>query len=57
MYYYSLSGNATVLFEFKKDADGVPDGMAIDANGNLWITLYKGAKVLIPISHAQFNVS
>lgn len=37
--------NRTTFFSFK-ESDGSPDGMTIDAEGNLWVALWAGAKVV-----------
>jgi len=42
----SLS-NCRVAFDFKEEGvDGVPDGMTIDSDGNLWIAVFNGSKVI-----------
>ena len=38
-------GEARVLIEFDA-AQGTPDGMTIDATGNLWVAMWAGGKVL-----------
>lgn len=39
--------NRRVVFDFKKnDIKGVPDGMAIDTDGNLWVACFFGSKVI-----------
>lgn len=38
--------NRNVLFDLKKHGiNGLPDGMCTDANNNLWVAVYTGAKV------------
>jgi sugar lactone lactonase YvrE len=39
----SLDGRRTVID--LSESEGVPDGMTIDDNGNLWVALYGGARV------------
>jgi len=39
--------NRRPAFDFKANGvDGIPDGMTIDANGNLWIAVFDGKKVI-----------
>lgn len=43
---YSHIGNPRPVFDLKAEGVvGVPDGMTIDADGNLWIALFDGGKV------------
>lgn len=38
--------NRRVAFDFKANGEeGIPDGMTIDANGNLWIAVFAGKRV------------
>lgn len=40
-------GNRQTAFDFDKyDIPGVPDGMTIDTDGNLWVAVFDGARVL-----------
>jgi sugar lactone lactonase YvrE len=39
-----IVGQRRVLYEFPKDS-GSPDGMTIDAEGNLWVALWGGFRV------------
>lgn len=39
-------GNRRVLFDLKKNGiDGLADGMAIDAQNNIWVAVHGGGKV------------
>jgi len=39
--------NRRPAFDFKANGvDGIPDGMTIDANGNLWIAVFAGKKII-----------
>ncbi|XP_018404205.1 PREDICTED: regucalcin-like isoform X2 [Cyphomyrmex costatus] len=39
--------NKRIVFDLNKtDLKGLPDGMTIDANGNLWIALFGGSRVI-----------
>jgi len=39
--------NRRTAFDFKANGvDGIPDGMTIDANGNLWVAVFAGKKVV-----------
>lgn len=54
-YLYTLAlcsaANRSVFYDFTTDnIPGVPDGMTIDADGNLWIANYNGAQVCARIS-------
>ncbi|XP_033223260.1 regucalcin-like [Belonocnema kinseyi] len=48
--YDSKSGtiaNRKVVFDFKENnISGFPDGMTIDANGNLWVACWDGSRIL-----------
>lgn len=36
------------MFDLQKnDISGIPDGMTIDTNGNLWVAVYSGGSVSI----------
>lgn len=36
-----------MIFDFEKyDIPGVPDGMTIDTEGNLWVAVFNGGRVL-----------
>lgn len=35
-----------VLVEFDSKLDGMPDGQTIDTDGNLWVTMYGGGRVI-----------
>lgn len=40
-------GNRRTLFDFQaNNVTGVPDGMTIDTDGNLWVACYDGGKVI-----------
>jgi gluconolactonase len=47
--YSSSAGTITnrrTAFDFKANGvDGIPDGMTIDADGNLWVAVFDGGKV------------
>jgi len=46
-FFYVLA-NKRIVFDFNTTHfSGVPDGMTIDADGNLWIALYGGHHVSI----------
>lgn len=54
MYIYgninSFTANRSTVFDLQKhNISGLPDGMTIDTNGNLWIALYNGGGVSISI--------
>ncbi|KAK9298961.1 hypothetical protein QLX08_007876 [Tetragonisca angustula] len=39
--------NKKIVFDLQKnDISGIPDGMTIDTNGNLWVAVYSGGSVL-----------
>ncbi|CAL4079075.1 unnamed protein product [Meganyctiphanes norvegica] len=39
--------NRRVVFDFKKsNVEGIPDGMTIDTDGNLWVACFLGSKVI-----------
>lgn len=39
--------NKKIVFDFQKNnIPGIPDGMTIDTNGNLWVAVYSGGSVL-----------
>lgn len=39
-------GNRRTLFSFKaNNVTGMPDGMTIDDEGNLWVACFNGGKV------------
>lgn len=39
--------NRTTVFDFKVNGiDGLPDGMTIDVDGNLWVAVFNGYKVI-----------
>lgn len=43
------SGNLTnkrTIVEFDKWLDGTPDGQCIDVDGNLWVAMYLGGRVI-----------
>jgi sugar lactone lactonase YvrE len=41
-----IAANHRTLYDFETDGlPGVPDGMTIDANGDLWIASYNGGQV------------
>jgi len=47
MYVYVLA-NKRIVFDLNKtDLKGLPDGMTIDTDGNLWIALFGGSQVSI----------
>ena len=40
------ASNRRVLFDLKKNGiKGIPDGMCIDSNNNIWVAVFFGAKV------------
>ena len=40
-----ISGRRTV-FDFKAEGvEGVPDGLTVDTDGNVWVAMYRGGKV------------
>ena len=40
------SGNKRSIFDLKENKlNGLPDGMTIDADGNLWVALFSGSAV------------
>lgn len=42
-----MAGNRRVVFDLPKNGvEGTPDGMTIDASGNLWLALYGGYGVI-----------
>lgn len=42
-----FSGNRRIAFDFKKNnVEGLPDGMTIDTDGNLWIACFDGSQVI-----------
>lgn len=46
-YLFYFAASRRTFFDFKTDnLPGVPDGMTIDANGDLWIASYLGAQVI-----------
>lgn len=41
-----LSANRRTAFDFElKGAEGIPDGMAIDTEGKLWVASFGSSKV------------
>ena len=38
--------NRRVLVKFDKGTEGLPDGHAIDSNGNLWIAMFFGGGIV-----------
>jgi len=46
MVYLLILGNRRVAFDFKQEEEtGIPDGMTIDVNGNIWVACFSGSKV------------
>lgn len=44
---FLFSANRKTAFEFDKyNIPGVPDGMTIDTDGNLWVAVFDGGRVL-----------
>lgn len=44
--FFFFSANKRVIFDLKKNKlQGIPDGMTIDTNGNLWVATFNGSKV------------
>lgn len=49
IFIFAIKGNQRVIFDFEdKEFEncGVPDGMTIDIEGNLWVACYAGSCVL-----------
>lgn len=43
----NFSANRKTIFTFSKhDIDGLPDGMTIDADGNLWVAVFNSSRVI-----------
>jgi sugar lactone lactonase YvrE len=41
-----ISANRGTAFDFEQnDVEGIPDGMAIDTEGNLWVACFSGGQV------------
>jgi sugar lactone lactonase YvrE len=59
---FSDLGNRRPVFDLKaNNIKGFPDGMTIDANGNLWLALFSGSMVrlmlFIQLSYStKFNI-
>lgn len=46
MYVSIFLANKRIVFDLSKtNVKGVPDGMTIDTNGNLWVAVYGGHHV------------
>ncbi|ENN81654.1 hypothetical protein YQE_01952, partial [Dendroctonus ponderosae] len=41
-----ISNRKTIFTFSKHDIDGLPDGMTIDADGNLWVAVFNGSSVI-----------
>jgi len=42
-----FAANRRTAFDFKAEGvEGIPDGMTIDIDGNLWIAVFDGSKVI-----------
>lgn len=55
-YNYIFLANKRIVFDLNKaNITGVPDGMTIDTNGNLWIALYGGHHVNIYL-YNKYNI-
>ena len=44
-YHPDISGNQRVVYDYGEDSVSVPDGMAIDVTGKLWVASFYGGEV------------